>query len=934
MRPLFLLAPAIFVANACAEPRISSWFTGNSGQYASLYPTTAEQSAGPGSAVSTWNRGEGVQLQPTYAGIHEIRSDATSVYIRTTGLASYVMGPWYLDAARTNLFPNYPANTATIYKLDLDPGPPPASKTLTGLGAIGYFVDGVAMFDSRDAFSYDTSAGQDAEPMAPVGVSGDDIWNRDAFVNEGVTFDAGNAHQAGSLYHYHANPAGLRHQLGDSVDYDPVTNTYTENFNGGHSPILGWVRDSYPVYGPYGYGDANGANSGVRRMISGFQKRDGSNGSANLADTSRTSLPQWAAEVQGIGPVLAATQFGPDVTAGAGSQFELGHYLEDYAYKEDLGMTQGTDFDLDRHNGRFCVTPEFPGGTYAYFTSIEPDGTPFYPYNIGRSYYGNPTGTTTGSIPAGTSVHFEGGPEVAEAIQSVSVDEASGDVVVSWNAVTSVTIGAVTATITSYDQNSGQVSLEFDDSALAPGNYTAVLTFSPPGQGPRSVNSSNQYTVASPPVARNNILLLILDDWGIDASPLDNPGGTVANMPTLQGLAAGGVRFINAYAQPICSPTRATIITGRHPFRHGVGNPEDNSTLPASELALPEIFAQESSPYATGSFGKWHLGNELGGNNQGPAATGGWQKFAGIISGGVQDYELWNKVEDGTARQGFTTYTTTDQVNEAVEFMAAQGTDPWFVWMGFNAPHTPFHDPPAGLAPPGGYPAQAPGESTDSWNYRKALEALDTEMARLLESVDLARTNVILIGDNGTPAQVVQAPYGPSGPTGHSKGDLYQGGVHVPMVAAGPDVSLPAGSVSDRLVHCIDLFSTILELAGIDETTAIPGGTTIDSTSIVPILQGTDTADRCIVVERFGEGDGDGRAIILDDYPDYKYIIFGDKDSPTDTPDFEFYNITADPNEQSPLEVASLTGVALDAYHACAAKDAALGGGYSDLPGS
>jgi hypothetical protein len=97
-----------------AEPRIQSWFTDNSGQYARLYQTSAEEATGP--AVTTWNRGQGLQAQPTYAGVHEVSSDATDVYIRSTGLASYIMGPWHLNAAKTNLFPNYPANTATIYR--------------------------------------------------------------------------------------------------------------------------------------------------------------------------------------------------------------------------------------------------------------------------------------------------------------------------------------------------------------------------------------------------------------------------------------------------------------------------------------------------------------------------------------------------------------------------------------------------------------------------------------------------------------------------------------------------------------------------------------------------------------------------------------------------------------------------------------------------
>ena len=234
--------------------------------------------------------------------------------------------------------------------------------------------------------------------------------------------------------------------------------------------------------------------------------------------------------------------------------------------------------------------------------------------------------------------------------------------------------------------------------------------------------ASGAISQAAPP----NIVFFLVDDLGW--TDVGCFGSAFYETPHIDRLASEGVRFTQAYAAcHVCSPTRATMMTGRHPFRHGVGTPAGTPTLPASELALPEIFTQEGSPYATGSFGKWHLGS----GNTGPATTGGWDKFAGIIRGGVQDYLDWNKVEDGVQTNNVTTYTTTDQVNEAVEFITAQGIDPWFVWMGFNAPHTPFHDPPAGLAPPGGYSAQAAGESANSWNYRKTLEALDTEMARL-----------------------------------------------------------------------------------------------------------------------------------------------------------------------------------------------------------
>ncbi|MFV1995853.1 MAG: YHYH protein, partial [Verrucomicrobiales bacterium] len=195
-----------------AEPIATSWFKDRSGAYARLYETTADETAQ--NAVTTWNRGAGVQALPTYAGVSEVSTTADWVYIRATGLGFHTMGPWYLNAAKTNLFPNYPSNRGVIYRFPRVPViPAPAARTLTGLGNIGYFVAGVSMFDNRDAFSYVNASAVDSSP--PNGLTGDGIWNRDAFVNEAVSFDAANAHQAGNNYHYHANPPGLRHLRGD-----------------------------------------------------------------------------------------------------------------------------------------------------------------------------------------------------------------------------------------------------------------------------------------------------------------------------------------------------------------------------------------------------------------------------------------------------------------------------------------------------------------------------------------------------------------------------------------------------------------------------------------------------------------------------------------------------------------------------------------------
>jgi hypothetical protein len=338
------------------------------------------------------------------------------------------MGPWYLNAAKTNLFPNYPSNTARIYRFPRTPTIP-GTKSGTGLGDTGRMVNGVSMFDSRDAFSYSNTNAADATPGGSF--TGDGIWNRDGYHNEGVTFDNALAHQAGNNYHYHAQPIGLRYQLGDHVDYNSASNTYTESASAvtKHSPIVAWAADGLPVYGPYGYATPMDANSGLRRMISGFVQRDGTNGTTNLAATGRTTLPAWAARVQVRSATLAANQYGPAVGTG----FLLGHYIEDFDYLGDLGYTQGTHFDLNEQNVRFCVTPEYPAGTWAYFTTINANGTPAFPYTTGRQFYGSPTGSTVTSITESVTTAYVGGPFKSESSDGASVN--GNNVTLTWKAV-------------------------------------------------------------------------------------------------------------------------------------------------------------------------------------------------------------------------------------------------------------------------------------------------------------------------------------------------------------------------------------------------------------------------------------------------------------------------------------------------------------------
>ena len=188
----------------------------------------------------------------------------------------------------------------------------------------------------------------------------------------------------------------------------------------------GTISQALPAYCGV-YASATNPASAVRRMISGFIPRDPS----NAAVSNRATLPVWAGRAQNRSTILAAANYGPAVSTTR----PFGRYLEDNDYLGDLGFTQGTHFDLDEFNGRFCVTPEFPGGTYAYFTAISSDGTPAFPYNIGRQYYGNPTGAAImgGAYPEAVTTNFVGGANATLRLETLAVANGGADVTLTWS---------------------------------------------------------------------------------------------------------------------------------------------------------------------------------------------------------------------------------------------------------------------------------------------------------------------------------------------------------------------------------------------------------------------------------------------------------------------------------------------------------------------
>ncbi len=338
-----------------------------------------------------------------------------------------------------------------------------------------------------------------------------------------------------------------------------------------------------------------------------------------------------------------------------------------------------------------------------------------------------------------------------------------------------------------------------------------------------------------------NLLVVLADDFGVDVSPCY--ADETPEMPTLRRLCEQGAVFDLAWSNPICSPTRATILTGRYSFRTGVGSQiagTDTPSLPLDEFTLAQALkAHPSHPYATGAFGKWHLANRDNGGAAHPQ-TAGFDHFSGLLQGGLQDYWTWRRTVNGLAAE-VEGYATTVAVDDALRWLEDRGDEPWFMWMAFVAPHTPFHLPPDSLHGIEGLSGEADdiaGHPEDY--YFAAAEALDTEMGRLLRAIedDHGPTLIVFLGDNGTPKQVLPA----GTPRRRGKGSLFAGGIHVPLVLAGAGVE--PGARLPHPVNLVDLFPTLLEAAGLLPEAVLDGRAVTDGVPLTPYLTDAEASTR------------------------------------------------------------------------------------------
>jgi len=319
---------------------------------------------------------------------------------------------------------------------------------------------------------------------------------------------------------------------------------------------------------------------------------------------------------------------------------------------------------------------------------------------------------------------------------------------------------------------------------------------------------SDPFTAPPPPVVTQdqpNIVLVITDDQGLDASAEYSLSNDLPNTPNFSAMAQNGIIFDNVWVNPSCSPTRAALISGKFGHRTNVLAPGD--PLPTTDVVLQSFLKAhtETSDYASALIGKWHLG----GGNTGPNDFG-IDYFAGITGGGVQNYFDWTLNINGTNTSS-TNYVTTELTDLAIDWVEDQN-QPWFLWLAYNAPHTPFHLPPTDLHNRNLSGEQADIDANERDYYLASIEAMDTEFGRFWNSLsaeEQQNTIVLFLGDNGTPGQIIDRNINQSG----SKGTLLDGGINTPMFVAGAGVTRQ-GQREDALITQTDFFPTIVELAG------------------------------------------------------------------------------------------------------------------------
>ena len=388
------------------------------------------------------------------------------------------------------------------------------------------------------------------------------------------------------------------------------------------------------------------------------------------------------------------------------------------------------------------------------------------------------------------------------------------------------------------------------------------------------------------PAARPNIVFIIADDLGWKDVGYH---GSEIKTPHLDRLAASGVRLEQFYVQPVCSPTRAALMTGRYPMRYGlqVGVIRPNATygLPLEERMLPQ--ALREAGYATRMVGKWHLGSF---DEKYWPTSRGFDHHYGHLFGAldyfthVRDKQLdWYRDGKPLSEEGYTTELMGAEAAKIIrEHDAAK---PLFLYVAFNATHAPLQAPPRFLEP-----------YKDLPNAERRLKAamttaMDEQIGRIADAIEQRglreKTLLIFLSDNGGPTGKGNAA--DNGPLRAGKGTLYEGGLRVPTFAVWPG-RLKAGSVVNEMMHMTDWYATLLKLAGAPLDQKLP----LDGKDVWAAIADGKPTPREEILHNVEPGRGALRK------GPWKIVVQG-KMPATEKASVELFNIAEDPHEKTDL---------------------------------
>ena len=408
-----------------------------------------------------------------------------------------------------------------------------------------------------------------------------------------------------------------------------------------------------------------------------------------------------------------------------------------------------------------------------------------------------------------------------------------------------------------------------------------------------------------------NVILIITDDQGYgDFGWTGNPH---IKTPVLDAFAAKSIRFDQFYVSPVCAPTRSSLMTGRYSLRTGVRDTYNGGAIMASsEVTIAELLKQAN--YATGIFGKWHLGdnypcrpNDQGFDESLIHLAGGMGQVGDFTNffkddRSYFDPDLWH---NGQPRS-YKGYCSDIFADEAVKFIEANQQQPFFCYLSFNAPHTPLQVPDVyynqykDLDPSTGFdqtdcpfPAMTAKDKEDARKVYAMVSNIDDNIGKVLNKVEelnlSEQTIIIFMTDNGP-----QQKRFVSGKRG-LKGSVYRGGVNVPFLFSYPGQFQGNSTISTSTAH-IDILPTLAELCGFN----LPANRHIDGKSMVPLLkrEPVDWAGRSLFfywTRRYPEK---YKNIALQQ-GDYKLVGQADYDAPIDY--FQLFNLSKDPCEQESI---------------------------------